>query len=72
MEILSIIDPGKNGITNRQMIPAVKKYLDSREYDKVKALHDQYPDVFMSSLKYIGRIRQIMIQRSIPNIFEEK
>lgn len=49
-----IITPGNKGVTNAQMIPAIKKYILEGSTEKVNFLKNNYPEVFESSMKYIS------------------
>jgi len=53
-----IIIPGRQGITNFQMIPVIKKAVDENDFKVVKFMKDMYQNVFESTFKYIGKKRQ--------------
>ena len=47
----SLIEQGKRGITNKQMHEALTKHKDNA--DNWNALFKQYPDIFISTAKYL-------------------
>lgn len=53
-----IIVPGRQGITNFQMIPVIKQAVDKNDFKVVKFMKDMYQNVFESTFKYIGKKRQ--------------
>lgn len=59
--IESIIIPGKRGITNAQMIPAIKKALDSESKEELLLLKEHYEEAYDSSLKYLNRNYQVKL-----------
>ncbi|HEY3426319.1 MAG TPA: hypothetical protein VGL27_16095 [Negativicutes bacterium] len=60
--ISELIAPGQKGVTNMQMIPVVKKALDSDDYEKLRILKASYPSVFDSTRKYIGDKRKLKLE----------
>ena len=50
-----LIEPGRNGVTNMQMIPRMKELIDTNENEKLLALKEQFPAVFESSFKYLKK-----------------
>ena len=60
-----ILQKGKKGITNRQMIPAIKKAIDENNTDILLLLKNSFPLVFGSSIKYIGHQRQNKLKEII-------
>lgn len=55
IEITDLVKAGPKGVTNFQMIPAMKLVLDENSKIKLAILKSSYPAVFESSLKYIGK-----------------
>ena len=55
MPIEDVIQPGPKGITNFQMIPAIKDAITEGSKEKLVMLRTFYPGVYESSLKYIGK-----------------
>jgi hypothetical protein len=53
--INDIVEFGNRGVTNAQMIPAIKKAIDECSKEKLEMLRNHYPDVFESSVKYLTR-----------------
>ncbi len=64
-----LIEEGKRGVTNSQMIEALKKHKDIPENWDI--LFKQYPDVFISTAKYLPpelRTKAVtLIQTVFPN-----
>jgi SprT-like protein len=61
-DIHSIIQPGPKGVTNAQMIGAIKNAIDENSKIKLNLLKQHYPSVYESSLKYIGKSYQTRLQ----------
>jgi hypothetical protein len=60
----NIIESGKRGVSNKQMIPAIKgalKDMDSVK-GKLQLLKSNYPEVFQSSLKYLTNTQQELVR----------
>ncbi|MNJ01989.1 hypothetical protein D3C73_1617880 [compost metagenome] len=51
----TIIVPGKRGVTNAQMIPAIEQAVKDNNKEHLIELQKQYPVVFESSRKYIKK-----------------
>ena len=64
-----LIEEGKRGVTNTQMIEALKKHRDNPENWDI--LFKKYPDVFISTAKYLPpelRTKAVtLIQTVFPN-----
>ena len=64
-----LIEQGTRGVTNRQMLEAIAKHQDSNE--NLNTLFKQYPDIFISSSKYLPpetRTKAVtIIQTVFPN-----
>lgn len=60
-DINTLVSPGKKGVTNAQMIPAMKLAVDEQDLQALDLLKQYYAEVFHSSIKYIGKDRQIKI-----------
>jgi hypothetical protein len=58
----SLVDAGKKGVTNAQMIPAIKKYIDMDDKAKLLQLQQYYPQIYISSLKYLSKPYQAKMQ----------
>ena len=58
LNLEEIIKPGKKGVTNFQMIPVIKIAVDNNDFKVVNFMRNIYKDVFVSTLKYIGKKRQ--------------
>ena len=53
--ISNLIQSGPKGITNLQMIPAIKKAIDNNSKVNVQLLQAHYPQVYNNSLRYLGK-----------------
>lgn len=53
-----ILIPGPRGVTNKQMIPAIKKAIDLNSKELIIELKNQYQSVLEGSYKYLGKAYQ--------------
>jgi SprT-like family. len=60
-----LIVPGKRGVTNAQMIPAIEKYVKNNDKNSLIKLKEKYPTVFESSKKYIKKSLQFRFYQLI-------
>ena len=64
-----LIEQGTRGVTNRQMLEAIEKHKDNGE--NLNTLFKEYPDIFISSAKYLPpetRTKAVtVIQTVFPN-----
>lgn len=51
---INIITPGPKGVSNAQMIPAIKEALDQNDKTRLELLKQQYSKIYDSSLKYLS------------------
>jgi hypothetical protein len=51
----ALVAPGKKGVTNAQMIPAMKKFLIENDTESLAKLKEYFPGVYASSTKYLGK-----------------
>ena len=58
-----LVKPGKKGVTNAQMIPVLKATLDADDQIKLAILKRTFPQVYVSSLKYIGKDNTTKIEK---------
>lgn len=49
----SILTPGNRGVSNMQMIPAIKAAIDLESIELLEELQETYPTIFASSFKYL-------------------
>lgn len=70
--IKAIIQPGAKGVTNFQMIPALKREVDAGNVENVKLLRSTYPETFKSTMSYISKERsnKIAIMFGEPEPFQ--
>ena len=64
-ELKDILETGRKGVTNKQMIPAMKKAVDENDVEKLALLKQHYPGVFESTAKYIGHARQEKLKQIV-------
>lgn len=57
-----LIKPGPRGVTNAQMIPAIRKAFKDNDRDLIIKLEDQYKDAFESAFKYLKKPEKIFVQ----------
>lgn len=53
--IEKIIEVGKRGVTNKQMIPAMREAIDAGSRIRLEILKQHYPEVFQNSIRYLGK-----------------
>jgi hypothetical protein len=53
VDTTGLVEAGKRGVTNFQMIPAIIANLGNTE--NLTKLYNEYPEVFVSSAKYINK-----------------
>lgn len=61
----TIIIPGRRGITNAQMIPAIEAAVKNSNKEHLIILKNNYPNVFESSRKYIKKSLQFRFNQMI-------
>ena len=57
-ELEGVIVAGKKGVTNFQMIPAMKTAIDANDVEKLQLLKQHFGPVFESTTKYVGKERK--------------
>ncbi len=62
LDINNIISPGPRGVTNAQMIPAIRKAFKDNDRDLIIKLENQYKDAFESAFKYLKKPEKIFVQ----------
>lgn len=50
-----LIEIGPRGVTNKQMIPAIKRAIDKASKEDLQKLQQSYPEVFQGSLRYLPK-----------------
>lgn len=55
IDINNIIAPGKRGVSNAQMIPAIVTAAKENSIAKLNCLKEHYPEVFNGSIRYVGQ-----------------
>lgn len=53
--INNIVQPGPRGVTNKQMIPAMREAIDANSKERLELLKKHYPKVFEGTIRYIGK-----------------
>ena len=64
-----LIEQGKRGITNKQMHIAIMKHKDNDE--NLNTLFKQYPDIFISTAKYLPPETRTKAVTIIQSVFPE-
>ena len=72
IDAIALVEKGKKGVTNKQMIPVMKTLVDAGETDKLVALTTTFPLVFKSAAKYIGSHRMAKLNEIMPAATEEE
>jgi hypothetical protein len=64
LAVENIIESGKRGVSNKQMIPAIKSALKDMDSvkGKLQVLKSNYPEIFQSSLKYLTNTQQELVR----------
>lgn len=62
-DINRLVIPGNKGVTNKQMIPAIKENIENE--DNLRLLYAQYPKAFKGSTKYISKKMKPIAQKII-------
>lgn len=65
LNIEDIIKPGKFGVTNSQMIPAIKQAIAGGSLDKLKLLRLNYLYSFENSRRYLKKAEREFIQSNL-------
>lgn len=63
--IEDIVKPGKFGVTNSQMIPAIKQAISDGSVEKLTMLRFMYLYSFENSLKYLKKAEREFIQNTL-------
>jgi hypothetical protein len=58
LDINELVPPGPKGVSNAQMIPAMKEAIKENSKEKLAFIKSIYPEVFQNSIKYIGKKMQ--------------
>ena len=64
-----LIEQGKRGVTNKQMIEALMKHKDNTE--NWNSLFKQYPDIFISTAKYLPPELRLNAVTLIQTVFPD-
>ncbi|MGG3506578.1 hypothetical protein ABES58_13990 [Paenibacillus lautus] len=65
LAIEDIVKPGKFGVTNSQMIPAVKQVIADGSVEKLRMLRSMYLYSFENSLRYLKKSEREFIQNNL-------
>ncbi|MBP1999663.1 hypothetical protein J2Z69_000682 [Paenibacillus shirakamiensis] len=65
LAIEDIVNPGKFGITNSQMIPAMKQVIADGSVEKLRMLRSIYLYSFENSLRYLKKSEREFIQNNL-------
>jgi len=65
IKIEDIIEIGKRGVSNFQMLPAMRKFIAEGSIEKLQLLKTCYPDVFEGSIRYLKKVERKFIQDNI-------
>ncbi|BBH19379.1 hypothetical protein Back11_07240 [Paenibacillus baekrokdamisoli] len=65
LAIEDIVKPGKFGVTNSQMIPAMKQVIADGSVEKLRMLRSMYLYSFENSLRYLKKSEREFIQNNL-------
>ncbi|MGG3306574.1 hypothetical protein ABER23_04000 [Paenibacillus lautus] len=65
LTIEDIVKPGKFGVTNSQMIPAIKQVIADGSVEKLRMLRSIYLYSFENSLRYLKKSEREFIQNNL-------
>ncbi|OBZ14629.1 hypothetical protein A8L34_11955 [Bacillus sp. FJAT-27264] len=65
LAIEDIVKPGKFGVTNSQMIPAIKQVIADSSVEKLRMLRSMYLYSFENSLRYLKKSEREFIQNNL-------
>ncbi|UNK20798.1 hypothetical protein MNQ98_12635 [Paenibacillus sp. N3/727] len=65
LAIEDIVKPGKFGVTNSQMIPAIKQAIMDGSVEKLRMLRSMYLYSFENSLRYLKKSEREFIQNNL-------
>ncbi|CAH1056828.1 hypothetical protein [Paenibacillus pseudetheri] len=65
LAIEDIVKPGKFGVTNSQMIPAIKQVIADGSVEKLRMLRSMYLYSFENSLRYLKKSEREFIQNNL-------
>ncbi|MEK3660259.1 hypothetical protein NSQ29_11890 [Paenibacillus sp. FSL F4-0236] len=65
LAIENIVKPGKFGVTNSQMIPAIKQTIMDGSVEKLRMLRSMYLYSFENSLRYLKKSEREFIQNNL-------
>lgn len=65
LDIGDIVKSGKFGVTNSQMIPAIKQVIADGSVEKLRMLRSMYLYSFKNSLRYLKKSEREFIQNNL-------
>lgn len=54
-DVYDVVTPGRKGITNTQLIPALKSLIKEENIEDIKIIQEEIYDLYESSLKYLSK-----------------
>ena len=54
-----LVVAGKKGVTNAQMIPALRKFIEANDKESLSTLKEQFEAVYISSFKYLSKDQKV-------------
>jgi hypothetical protein len=61
-EVAGLVQPGKKGVTNAQMIPAMREALAADDTNRLQGLKQHFPQVYISSVKYLTKEQKAKLE----------
>lgn len=60
-----LVEPGKFGVSNTQLIPAMKKAIEEESIERLQQLQSTYFYIFVRSMKYLKKKEQQYINEHL-------
>ena len=65
LKVEELVKPGKFGVTNKQMIPAMKKAIQDQSIEQLQLLQSSYLYSFEKSIRYLKKDEREFVQQNM-------
>lgn len=65
LQMNELVQPGRFGVTNRQLIPVIKQLISEDSVEKLKLLRSAYLYTFENSLKYLKKAEREYVDANL-------
>lgn len=65
LKVEELVKPGKFGVTNKQMIPAMKKAVQDESAEQLQLLRASYLYAFDKSIRYLKKDEREFVQQNM-------